>query len=108
MYPYTAYMENVMSSRNKISPAVELRISLRPGADGYVVAECFDIPGCVSQGKDEQEAMDNIQDVVRTCFAMILREWMQKARVHRHLPPVAQQERREAVQVTFVKTGAVA
>lgn len=26
---------------------------------GWIVAECPALPGCVSQGRDEQEALDN-------------------------------------------------
>ncbi len=97
-----------MATAKRISPDVVLRISLRNGHDGYVVAECLDVPGCISQGKDEQEALDNIQDVVSTCFAIVLREWMQKAKVNVHEPPSRAKERRQALQVTFVRAAAVA
>ena len=97
-----------MATAKKISPDVVLRISLRPGRDGYVVAECVDVPGCVSQGKDEQEAMENLEDVVRTCFAVILREWMQKAKANRHLPPAQDGQRTENLKLTFERASAVA
>ena len=32
--------------------------------DGWMVAECPALPGCVSQGKDEQEAMQNIKEAI--------------------------------------------
>ncbi len=38
------------------------RVVLTPGEDGYIVAECVDLPGCMSQGKTEQEALENIED----------------------------------------------
>lgn len=36
--------------------------------DGMFIAECPAIPGCVSQGKTEQEAEENIQDAIRECL----------------------------------------
>ena len=36
--------------------------------DGIFVIECPAIPGCVSQGKNEGEALDNIRDAIRECL----------------------------------------
>jgi len=36
--------------------------------DGMFVAECPSIPGCVSQGKTEQEAETNIRDAIKECL----------------------------------------
>jgi len=36
--------------------------------DGMYIAECPSIPGCVSQGKTEQEAEINIQDAIKECL----------------------------------------
>lgn len=86
----------------KISPRVKLRISLRKGADGYVVAECPDVPGAVSQGKNAQEAIENVQDVLSTCFGMILRDWMAQAKKHRrdhHKIPRSQKMQRYEVKI---------
>ena len=38
--------------------------------DGMYVAECPSIPGCVSQGKTEQEAEHNVRDAIRECLAV--------------------------------------
>ena len=32
--------------------------------DGWTVAECPALPGCVSQGKDEAEALANIKEAI--------------------------------------------
>lgn len=40
-------------------------VILEPDEDGWVVAECPALPGCVSQGKDEQEALDNIREAIQ-------------------------------------------
>ncbi len=36
--------------------------------DGMFIAECPSIPGCVSQGKTEQEAEKNIQEAIKECL----------------------------------------
>ncbi len=36
--------------------------------DGMIVVECPSIPGCVSQGKTEQEALNNIKDAIKQCL----------------------------------------
>jgi predicted RNase H-like HicB family nuclease len=36
--------------------------------DGAFVAECPAIPGCVSQGHTEEEALTNVQDAIRECL----------------------------------------
>ncbi len=38
--------------------------------DGIYVVECPAIPGCVSQGKTEKEALENIPDAIRHCLAV--------------------------------------
>ncbi len=36
--------------------------------DGVFVAECAQIPGCVSQGRTESEAVANVEDAIRECI----------------------------------------
>jgi len=36
--------------------------------DGAYVVECPAIPGCVSQGGTEEQALDNIRDAIRQCL----------------------------------------
>ena len=36
-------------------------VMLEQTEDGWIVAECPALPGCVSQGKDEEEAQSNHQ-----------------------------------------------
>lgn len=36
--------------------------------DGMFVVECPSVPGCVSQGKTEQEAVENIKDAIKQCL----------------------------------------
>jgi predicted RNase H-like HicB family nuclease len=39
-------------------------VTLDKAEDGWIVAECPALPGCVSQGKDEQEALVNIKEAI--------------------------------------------
>lgn len=48
--------------------AVELPIILRPGEDGWIVAECPLIPGCITQGRTRQEALDNAREAIELCL----------------------------------------
>ena len=43
-------------------------ITIFQDEDGVFVAECPSIPGCVSQGKTEQEAESNIKESIRECL----------------------------------------
>jgi predicted RNase H-like HicB family nuclease len=36
--------------------------------DGVWVVECPAIPGCVSQGKSKEEALDNIRQAIKLCL----------------------------------------
>lgn len=39
-------------------------VKLDEDEDGWIVAECPALPGCFSQGKDEQEALVNIREAI--------------------------------------------
>lgn len=39
-------------------------VTLEQAEDGWVIAECPALPGCVSQGEDEQEALENIKEAI--------------------------------------------
>jgi predicted RNase H-like HicB family nuclease len=40
------------------------RVALQPSEEGFAVW-CPGLPGCWSQGANEQEALDNIRDAIR-------------------------------------------
>jgi predicted RNase H-like HicB family nuclease len=48
--------------------AMELPVILSPGEDGYLVAECPVIPGCISQGRTRAEALRNIREAIELCL----------------------------------------
>ncbi len=45
-------------------------INIIQNEDGMFIAECPSIPGCVSQGKTELEAQENIQKAIKECLAV--------------------------------------
>lgn len=47
---------------------MKFMITLFKDEDGMYIAECPSIPGCVSQGKTEEEAAKNIQDAIKECL----------------------------------------
>lgn len=47
---------------------MKFHITLFQDEDGMFIAECPAIPGCVSQGKTEEEAEKNIQEAIKICL----------------------------------------
>lgn len=43
-------------------------VTLEDYEDGWIVAECPSIPGCVSQGRTEEEALDSIREAILLYF----------------------------------------
>jgi len=40
------------------------QVVIYPGQAGYFVVECPSLPGCVSQGKTREEAIENIKEAI--------------------------------------------
>jgi predicted RNase H-like HicB family nuclease len=40
------------------------QVIIYPGEDGYWVAECLSLPGCISQGATREEAVANIKEAI--------------------------------------------
>jgi predicted RNase H-like HicB family nuclease len=47
---------------------LKVLVTLIQDEDGVFVAECPSIPGCVSQGKTEEEAVKNVREAIRECL----------------------------------------
>jgi len=52
-----------LESTEEIKPMM-FHVTLEQAEDGWIVAECPALPGCVSQGKDEREALENIKEAI--------------------------------------------
>jgi predicted RNase H-like HicB family nuclease len=46
----------------------DLPVILTLGEDGYIVAECPVIAGCISQGRTRDEALENIREAIELCL----------------------------------------
>jgi predicted RNase H-like HicB family nuclease len=47
---------------------MKLLVRLEPDETGMLVAECPSIPGCISQGRTEAEALENIREAIVGCL----------------------------------------
>lgn len=47
------------------------QIVLTHGEDGYWVAECPSLPGCVSQGETREQAIANIREAIQAYIATL-------------------------------------
>ena len=47
---------------------MEFYVTIYRDEDGMYIAECPAIPGCVSQGKTESEALANVRDAIKECL----------------------------------------
>ncbi len=47
---------------------MKFTVTLDHDEDGMCVVECPSIPGCVSQGKNEEEALENIKEAIQLCL----------------------------------------
>ena len=49
------------------------QVFIYPGDDGYWVAECPSLPGCVTQGANREEAIRNIKEAIEG-YILVLQE----------------------------------
>jgi predicted RNase H-like HicB family nuclease len=49
------------------------QVFVYPGEDGYWISECPSLPGCMSQGKTRQKAIENIKDAIKA-YVSVLQE----------------------------------
>ena len=47
---------------------MDLFVTVTQDEDGVFIADCPSIPGCVSQGRTEPEALANIRKAIRSCL----------------------------------------
>jgi len=56
-------------------------VTLESAEDGWIVAECPALPGCVSQGRDEKEALENIREAITGWL------WTEDQKAFSSIPP---------------------
>lgn len=47
---------------------MDLLVTLHMDEDGVWIAECPDLPGCVSQGATRDEAVENVREAITLCL----------------------------------------
>jgi predicted RNase H-like HicB family nuclease len=47
---------------------MKLVVTLERDETGMIVAACPSIPGCISQGRTEEEALANIREAIQACI----------------------------------------
>ena len=50
------------------------QVLVYPGEDEFWVAECPSLPGCVSQGQNKEEALNNIREAIEGYIAVLLED----------------------------------
>ena len=63
----------------QVYPGSVLRVVFRPGEDGYIVAECPQLPGCMSQGKTKEEANRNIIDAIKSVLMVRMGQFLSES-----------------------------
>jgi len=87
-----------VSRREKV-PELEVNVVFRKiSEDGeeYVVAECLEIPGCVSQGVTQEEAELNIKDAMAACLSVMCMDAVKRVMdcpINRDLRGISSQRR---------------
>ena len=59
---------------------MQFKVILEPGENGYIVAHCPALPGCVSQGKTVDQALENIKDAIQGCLEVLNERAVAKAK----------------------------
>ncbi len=53
------------------------QVVVHPGEDNYWVAECPSLPGCISQGKTREEALESIKEAIEGYIAALEEDGLQ-------------------------------
>jgi predicted RNase H-like HicB family nuclease len=61
----------VLRSETHSNGHLDLPVVLHPGEDGQIVAVVPPLPGCISQGRTEEEALVNVTEAAELCLESI-------------------------------------
>ena len=50
------------------------QVVIYPGENGFWVAECPSLPGCISQGETREEAVDNIREAIELYLSVLMED----------------------------------
>jgi len=60
------------------------QVLIYPGEDGYWVAECPSLPGCISQGNTKEEAIANIREAIQLYIEVLEEDNIPVPEEHSH------------------------
>jgi len=64
-------------TEHPLTPGQKLDLTLvfsRDEEEGFVIAECLELPGCMSQGRTEAEAKANVMGAIEACISVMLED----------------------------------
>ena len=50
---------------------MRFKVIISNGEDGWLVIECPSLPGCISQGRTIEGALENIKDAIQGCLDVL-------------------------------------
>ena len=53
---------------------MNVKISMEKHEDGYYVTTCASLPGCISQGKTQDEALENMKEAVKLHIKLLMED----------------------------------
>ena len=62
------FSEQTLIEQEKETLNMKLPVTIYQDEEGWYVVECPVIPGCMSQGSTEEEALQNIQEAIQLCL----------------------------------------
>jgi len=54
--------------------SMDYKVLLYKDENGIFIAECVDLPGCISDGKTRKEAVENVKDAIQAYCESMLKE----------------------------------
>lgn len=70
---------------------MQFRVEIQQDEDGMFVATCTSLPGCISQGKTREEALENVKDAISGYLYSL----------KKHNEPIPPSIREELIEVKF-------
>lgn len=68
----------------------------------YYVAECLEIPGCISEGDTEEEARTNIEAALELCLSVMFEDCIKQAIARKQVPDLTNIKSQRSLNVTTV------
>ncbi|MDD4251017.1 MAG: type II toxin-antitoxin system HicB family antitoxin [Candidatus ainarchaeum sp.] len=53
---------------------MDYRVSIQKDEEGFFIANCIDLKGCISDGKTKKEAIENIKEAIQAYNESIAKE----------------------------------